>query len=83
MCVLVKGEIRKVIPSKTKKGTQFKKLQVLVDFGRFERFLMISDFSGEHRELGAAEIPVIPDSWRSKTSENHGINYVCPSDKGA
>jgi len=74
MCVLVKGELRKIIDAKTAKGKSFRKLSVLVDHGRYEEIIKIDDFSDKKISIGDVELPVIPSSYLAK-SGYHGINY--------
>lgn len=74
MCVMIKGELRKVIDAKTAKGKVYNKLSVLVDHGRFEEILNVDDFSGKNRKVGQIELPVVPSSFLAK-SGFHGINW--------
>lgn len=74
MCVIIKGELRKIASTKTAKGKVFNRLSVLVDHGKFEEIIKIDDFSGENRSPGNTELIVIPSSYVAK-SGFHGINW--------
>ena len=74
MCVLIKGELRKVIDAKTAKGKSYSRLSILVDHGRYEEIMKVDDFSGKDRKVGKVELPVIPSSYLAK-SGSHGINW--------